>query len=192
MHSRSRRASKFRVVDLYGEQIVDFVAWVQNTNLTQKLSMAYSRYHLNGVQPIVGECLWTNKDEKIFRVVDDTCKTHDMTFMCCNPGLYEKEDRKDHRSCASNIAEVMKDHGLGSWIEVPDPFNIFQNTPNYSLKALGNSRPGDYIQFEALLDCVCAVSSCPYGMFQLLQLVDALTDRLSSKLIVHWICLDAL
>ena len=167
-----KKGEQFRVVDLYGEQIVDFAAWVQNTNLTQKLSMAYSRYHLNGVQPAVGECLWTNRDEEIFRVVDDTHKVHDMTFMCCNPGLYRKKGLKDHRACATNIYEVMRPYGMGSWIEVPDPFNIFQNTPNYSLKALGSSKPGDYIQFEALLDCVCAVSSCPYGINSPLSLLE--------------------
>lgn len=159
------KGEQFRFVDLYGEQVVDFCAWVQSTNLTEKLSMAYSRYHLNGVQPAVRECLWTNQDREIFRVVDDTVKVHDMTFMCCNPGLYEKRGVKDHRACATNIAEAMMPDGLGSWLDVPDPFNIFQNTPNYSLKPLGNSKAGDYIQFEALQDCICAVSCCPYGQY---------------------------
>jgi hypothetical protein len=158
-----KKGEQFRIVDLYGEQVVDFLAWVQNTNLTEKVSMAYTRYHLNGVQPAVGECLWSNGDRELLRVVDDTAKVHDMTFMCCNPGLYEKKGVQDHRACATNIAEVMQPHGLGSWLDVPDPFNIFQNTPNYTLKRLGTSKPGDYIQFEALVDLICAVSCCPYG-----------------------------
>ena len=158
-----KKGEQFRVVDLYGEQVVDFLCWVDNTNLTEKVSMAYSRYHLSGVQPAVGECLWSNGDREVLRVVDDTAKVHDMTFMCCNPGFYEKKGVKHHRACATNVAEVMREHGLSSWIEVPDPFNLFQNTPNYTLKALGTSKAGDYIQFEALLDCICAVSSCPYG-----------------------------
>jgi hypothetical protein len=157
------KGEQFRIVDLYGEQVVDFLAWVDNTNLTEKVSMAYSRYHLGGVQPAIGECLWSNSDREVLKVVEDTAKVHDMTFMCCNPGLYEKKGVKDHRACATNISEAMREHGLGSWLDVPDPFNIFQNTPNYTLKPLGNSKAGDYIQFEALLDCICAVSCCPYG-----------------------------
>ncbi|KAK5175676.1 uncharacterized protein LTR77_000815 [Saxophila tyrrhenica] len=157
-----KKGEQFRVVDLYGEQIVDFAAWVANTNLIQKLSMSYSRYHLSGVQPAVGECLWDNTDEPILRVVEDTVKVHDMTFMSCNPEFYQKMGAKHHRSCATNIAEKMQFYGMGSYLEVTDPFNIFQNTPNYSLKPLGTSKPGDYIQFEALKDCVCAASCCPY------------------------------
>ncbi|KAK3697311.1 hypothetical protein LTR37_017544 [Vermiconidia calcicola] len=158
-----KKGKHFRIVDLYGEQVVDFAAWVSRTNLIQKLSMSYSRYHLSGVQPAVGECLWTNTDEPMLRVVDDTVKVHDMTFMSCNPEFYQKKGApKHHRSCATNIAEVMKDYGMGSYLEVTDPFNIFQNTPNYSLKPLGSSKPGDYIEFEALMDCVCAASCCPY------------------------------
>jgi uncharacterized protein len=57
----------------------------------------------------------------------------------------------------------MRPYGMGSYLECTDPFNIFQNTPNYTLKALGCSKPGDYIQFEALMDCICAASCCPFG-----------------------------
>ena len=67
-----KKGERFRVVDLYGEQVVDFAAWVQGTDLVEKLSMAYTRYHLDGVTPAVGECLWTNKDEAILKIVEDT------------------------------------------------------------------------------------------------------------------------
>jgi uncharacterized protein len=69
-----KKGEQFRVVDLYGEQVVDFAAWVAGTNLIQKLSMSYSRYHLNGVVPMVGECLYTNTDDPIFKVTEDTVK----------------------------------------------------------------------------------------------------------------------
>lgn len=156
----------FRVVDLHGLQVVDFAAWAL-PDLKEKLSMAYSRFHLKGTTPMVGECLMTNKDEAILRIVEDTVKVHDMTFMSCFPEMYERLGRKGHRSCATNIAQVMKPYGMKSHLEVTDPFNIFQNTPNYTIKALNTSRPGDYIQFEALKDTVCAVSCCPYDLVSL-------------------------
>lgn len=177
-----KKGEHFRIVDLYGEQVIDFAAWVSGTNLVEKLSMAYTRYHLSGVQPAIGEFLWTNRDEPMLKVVEDTVKVHDMTFMSCFPELYEKKGIKGHRSCAGNIAEVMEEFGMGSYLQVTDPFNIcalnrvvgllmcsltlgsVQNTPNYSLKPLGNSKPGDYIEFEALKDCICAASCCPYDL----------------------------
>jgi uncharacterized protein len=161
---------KFKVVDVYGQQVVDFMAWPlpdgvnSKPNLHHKVSMSYTRYHLSGATPMVGECLWTNRDEPLLKITVDTCKVHDMTFMSCFPELYEKKGLTNHRSCASNIAEVMAPWGMRGYQEIADPFNIFQNTPNYSLKALNPSRPGDYIEFEALQDCVCAVSCCPYDL----------------------------
>ncbi|KIW33265.1 uncharacterized protein PV07_00132 [Cladophialophora immunda] len=158
------KGEHFRVVDGYGEQVTDLVAWVKGTNFVEKLSMAYTRCRLIGVPPEKGEYLWTNKDEPIFQVVDDTVRVHDMTFPSCFPELYEKAGRPNHRSCAGNIAEVMKPYGMGSYLEVPEPFNIFMNTPNYTLKRLNPSKPGDYIEFKAEKDAIIAVSSCPYDM----------------------------
>lgn len=48
--------------------------------------------------------------------------------------------------------------------EVKDPFNVFQNTPNYSLKPLNTSKAGDWCQFEVLIDCVVGWSCCPYDL----------------------------
>lgn len=89
--------------------------------------MAYTRFHLGGTTPTVGECLITNKDEPILRIVEDTVRVHDMTFISCFPEMYEKLGRKGHRSCATNIAEVMKPYGMKSHLEVTDPFNILRS-----------------------------------------------------------------
>jgi uncharacterized protein len=162
-----KKGDHFRIVDVHGQQVVDFAAWVL-PDMKEKLSMAYTRFRLSGATPMVDECLMTNKDEPIFRLVEDTVKVHDMTFMSCFPEMYEKLGRKGHRSCATNIAEVMKPYGVKSHLEVTDPFNIFQNTPYYTLKGLNSSRPGDYIRFEALKDAVCAASCCPFDIVRLL------------------------
>lgn len=170
--------SRFRVVDLHGEQVVDFMAWTRSSttspitgqtshtaNLNEKVSMAYTRYHLSGAPPQVGEGLWTNSDKQLLTVTADTCRVHDMTFMSCCPEFYERYGRFGHRSCATNISEVMAAWGMKSHLEIADPFNIFQNTPNYTIKGNMNpSRKGDYIEFEASEDCVCAVSSCPFDI----------------------------
>ena len=93
---------------------------------------------------------------------DWSVKVHEMTLMLCFPEIYEKLGLKGHRSCAANFAQVMEPYGMKSHLEVTDAFNIFQNTPNYTFKALNSSRPGDYLQFEALKGTICAVSCCPY------------------------------
>jgi uncharacterized protein YcgI (DUF1989 family) len=159
-----KAGERFRVVDIHGQQVVDFMAWCPPYKQSKEyLSMAYTRHAIGGsAPPQVGECLYTNRDEPIFRLIADTVKTHDMLYMACNPGFYKRLGQEGHRSCATNIAEAMERFGMESYLEVTDPFNIFQNTPYYTLKALNCSRAGDYVEFEALKDAVCAVSSCPY------------------------------
>ncbi|TKA49928.1 hypothetical protein B0A55_13568 [Friedmanniomyces simplex] len=154
----------FRIVDVYGEQVTDFAGWVKDTKLVEKLSMAHTRLRLLGVPPVVGEYLFSNRDEPIFQIVDDSCRVHDMTFPSCFPEVYEREGHPNHRSCAGNIAEVMQPFGMRNHLEVIDPFNIFMNTPNYTLKRLNPSRPGDFMEFKAMKDVIVAVSSCPYDM----------------------------
>jgi uncharacterized protein YcgI (DUF1989 family) len=175
-HGRAFAVSKdtqFRIVDLHGEQVVDFMAWVAPDCTTrsslpslplEKMSMAYTRYHLRGVTPAINEALYSNADRPLLRITDDTVKVHNMTYMTCFPKMYEEQGLRGHRSCAQNIFEVMQEYGMRDILEVSDPFNCFQNTPNYSLKAMGSSKPGDFIEFEALTDLICAVSCCPYDV----------------------------
>ncbi|KAF1842274.1 uncharacterized protein K460DRAFT_388974 [Cucurbitaria berberidis CBS 394.84] len=171
-----KRGTRFRIVDLHGEQVVDFMAWVSTPRASnsrpeakplptfEKMSTAYTRYHLRGVTPTIGEALYSNADRALLRITADTVKVHDMTFMACFPALYEKKGMHGHRSCAQNVFEVMKEYGMRDILEVSEPFNCFQNTPNYSLKAMGSSKPGDFVEFEALEELVCAVSCCPYDI----------------------------
>jgi len=161
-----KAGSHFRIVDVHGQQVVDFMAWTLPYNPTtnpEHFSASYTRYALQGsAPPQVGQCLYTNRDRPMFTLTADTVKTHDLLFMACNPGFYARQHKPGHRSCATNFAEAMRPWGMQSWLEVVDPFNVFQNTPYYALKALNCSRAGDYIELRAEMDVVAAVSSCPY------------------------------
>ncbi|KAF2421199.1 hypothetical protein EJ08DRAFT_665233 [Tothia fuscella] len=165
-----KKGTKFRIIDTHGKQIVDLTAWVLNKdnrtiNKHHHFSADHTRWALQGATPAIGESLLTNTAKPLLKITDDTVKVHDMTFACCYPELYAKEGYEKHRSCSGNIAEAMRQWGIASHLEVTSPFNVFQNTPFYSLKGgLLSSRPGDYIEFEVMLDCVVAVSSCPYDL----------------------------
>ncbi|EON95609.1 putative aminomethyltransferase protein [Phaeoacremonium minimum UCRPA7] len=157
-----KKGERFRIVDIHGLQIVDFMAWVHEPGLKEHVRMSYTRFRYMGVSPDIGEFLVTNLDAPALKIMADTCKVHDMTFMSCFPEIYAERDKPGHRSCTMNITEAMTPYGITSRLELPDPFNIFQNSPNYTLKPLGCSRPGDYIEFEALKDMVCGLSCCPW------------------------------
>jgi len=185
------KGQRFRITDLQGRQIVDFLAWKQlppaaassdsNTSSSNgiaptladpqiRFSAGNTRWHLTGATPALNEHLYTNTGAAMFVITADTVRIHDMTFPCCYPELYAREGFKGHRACASNISEAMT--LAGYWggrpmdhRDVPDPFNVFQNTPFYKLNGdLMSSVAGDYIEMVALMDVVCAVSSCPYDL----------------------------
>jgi uncharacterized protein len=161
---------------------------VHELRRAEHFSASYTRYYVGGsATPIAGEHLYSNHGGKLFEVVEDQVKCNDLLFMACNPSFYDGLGLKGHRSCATNIAEAMNiwlGNGEGNseinekgkrrdesevarerfqWHDVHDPFNIFQNTPYYTLKALENSRKGDFIELKALQRCVVALSSCPYA-----------------------------
>ena len=60
----------------------------------------------------------------------------------------------------------MRPWGMSNYLQAAsvDPFNVFQNTPDMTLKDLGCSRAGDFVEFEVLKDAVVGVSSCPYDV----------------------------
>ena len=62
------------------------------------------------------------------------------------------------------MLEAFAPYGMKYLTETRDPFNVFQNTPAYSLKPINTSRAGDYVQFEVLLDCVIGWSCCPFDI----------------------------
>lgn len=62
------------------------------------------------------------------------------------------------------MLEAFAPWGMKYLTETRDPFNVFQNTPAYSLKPINTSRAGDYCQFEVLVDCVVGWSCCPYDL----------------------------
>lgn len=53
---------------------------------------------------------------------------------------------------------------MNSLTEVRDPFNVFQNTPDYTLKPLNTSKKGDWCEFRVERDCVVGLSCCPFDL----------------------------
>lgn len=164
-----------RIIDSHGAQVVDFMAWVvPYSPLTscEHFSASYTRWGINSLAPpAVGQYLLTNRARKMFEITDDTVKVHDMSYMACNPATNILVGMPDARSCASNMAEAMNgylrdrgDETRMEWHQVHDPFNIFQNTPYYSMRGWMNpSKPGDYIQLKAQMNVIVSLSSCPYA-----------------------------
>ena len=152
------------VVDLEGQQAGDFVAFSRD-NLEEHLSGVHTRAHLKSLYFRIGDTLIGNAWRPMLEVVDDSVGIHDYTVPACDPTRYAVDfGVDDHRNCLENLHE-----GLRPWnidiLRVPEPFNLFQNSPVVENGRTGvtdpRNRAGDRIVFRALTDLMCALSPCP-------------------------------
>lgn len=156
------------VTDLYGEQVVDFMAFCE-PDYKEYLSMSRCRLGLRRIHFTTGDTLVTNFNNPMIEIKEDTFGIHDSTYAACDSAEYVRYgERADHRSCQQNFVENLGPHGIEEW-RIPDPWNLFQNTPDMAAiasgeqgKSLKHSKPGDYIKLKFLKDALVAVSACPF------------------------------
>lgn len=158
------RGQKITVTDVAGKQVADFIAFRQG-DLTEFLSPTHTRSILGRLALKVGDNLYTNLRNPLFRVVEDTVGQHDMIFAACDKRRYLLDyGMENHPNCRDNFMEALGGYGLESW-RIPDPINIFQNSPllpdGTFAMAEPLSEPGDRIVLEVLQDAVVAISACP-------------------------------
>ena len=73
-----------------------------------------------------------------------------------------------HDSCGDNLAASLRALGLEPPRFTPQPFNLWMNNPIGANGSIGYlppvTKPGDYIVLKAEMDCVVAMSACPYDL----------------------------
>ncbi|WP_148254404.1 urea carboxylase-associated family protein [Aidingimonas lacisalsi] len=102
-----------------------------------------------------------------YGVDEDGGRVHDLLGTRCDPyvnKLLTGEDFDHH--CHSNLVRAVAPFGLTEF-DVHDVLNVFQCTglnedDQYFMKACP-ARKGDYIEFFAEIDLLCALSCCPGG-----------------------------
>ena len=92
----------------------------------------------------------------------------DFIIAPCAPIRYAEFGVPEHRSCVGNLNEALAAIGHDAPV-YPLAVNFFTTTTvedgfMFSTPAAPVGKPGGYVVLEALMDLVCAVSSCPYDM----------------------------
>lgn len=167
---------RVRVVDVEGGQVGDLFAFAAD-DPRERLSAAHTRSVTSRLFPAVGESFVTGRRRPILTLVaDDSPGTHDMLIAACDPERYAALGAPEHPSCAQNLARALARLGIDPGA-TPQPVNLFMRVPVDESGRLSwlpaESRAGDSITFEAAMDCVVAVSSCPQ------DLVDISVGRLT-------------
>lgn len=159
---------RFRVVDLEGSQVVDLFAFVAQ-DVREFASAEHTRVELRRMFPEIGQAFVTNQRRPILAYVADASPGfHDLLCAACDPARYRILGAQGwHASCRQNLEEAMA--GLGHEpVAIPQPINLFMRTPPMPDGTIAflpaESRRGDHVELEALLDVIVVASSCPQDM----------------------------
>ena len=160
-----RRGQAIRIINTHGAQVVDTWAFVAHA-LVEFMSMEHTRATLLKLRPQAGDRLVTNKRRAILTLEEDTSSgVHDTLIAACDNERYGLLGCTEyHDNCTDNLHAAMSEIGLRA-PETPSPLNLFMNIPWTGAGGLSfeapATRPGDYVQLRAEIDCVVAMSACP-------------------------------
>ena len=166
-----------RIVATQGPQVVDFNAW--NLHDTSERFWASRTRQLVGAHVNPYDQLWSNLpylrpiitvlDESIHYGIDvDGAGCHDLLGTRCDPYVHKLLTGEELDTCChSNLLNAVREFGLQE-ADIHDVINIFQvtgltpGTEQYFVKPCP-AKKGDYFEFYAEIDLLCALSACPHG-----------------------------
>ncbi|QQK09144.1 urea carboxylase-associated family protein [Miniphocaeibacter halophilus] len=152
------------IVDLFGEQVVDFFAFNQES-AEEYLSAGVTIDCNESLKVSVGDVIYTNHYNKMFTIIEDDVKEHDLLHPCCRPEMYDffYGNEKDHSNCLENINNYLIELFSIKKEEIR-PFNIFMYTKILSDGSISVekplSKPGEKIILRAEMDVQLAVAAC--------------------------------
>lgn len=167
----------FRIVAIAGPQVGDLNLW--NAHNPRERMWAARTRQLQRAHVSTFDRLWSNlpylrplatitADSLAGYGVDEQGgRVHDLLGSRCDPYVNQmlSGEAFDYH-CHSNLVRAVLPHGLTEF-DVHDVLNVFQCTglnddDQYFMKACP-AQKGDYLEFFAEIDLLCAMSACPGG-----------------------------
>jgi uncharacterized protein YcgI (DUF1989 family) len=158
-----------------GPQVADFNCWSLH-NPRERFWAARTK-QLHRAHVTTGDRLWSTlpylrpmltitNDTVRYGIDADGGRCHDLLGTRCDPYVHKLLTGQDFDvTCHSNLTRAVLPWGLGER-DVHDVLNIFQVTgltdDRYFMKA-SPARKGDFFEFLAEIDLLCAISTCPGG-----------------------------
>jgi len=167
----------FRIVTLEGPQVADLNIW--NRHNPRERFWASRTRQLQAAHVTVFDRLWSNlpflrplatitaDSLSDYGIDGDGARVHDLLGTRCDPYVNRMLTGEDfHFHCHSNLVRAVAPWGLTEF-DVHDVLNVFQATglndsDQYFMKACP-AKPGDFLEFFAEIDLLCALSTCPGG-----------------------------
>ena len=165
-----------RIVVVEGAQVADFNAW--NLNNPRERFWAARTKQLHRAHVTTFDRLWSclpylrpmltiTGDTVNYPLDEDGAGCHDLLGTRCDPYVHKMLNGEDFDYCChSNLVRAITPYHLNE-SDVHDVLNIFQVTgltqdDRYFVKP-SPAKQGDYFEFFAEIDLLCAISTCPHG-----------------------------
>lgn len=166
-----------RIVTIDGPQVADLNIWNRH-NPRERLWASRTR-QLQQAHVSTFDRLWSTLPylRPLVTITHDTLaeygvdehggRVHDLLGTRCDPYVNRMLTGEDfHHHCHSNLTRAVAPYGLTEF-DVHDVLNVFQVTglnaeDKYFMKACP-AQKGDFLEFFAEIDLLCALSTCPGG-----------------------------
>lgn len=186
---------RIRIVDNLGKQVVDMAVFSLE-NPREKLSTSYSRSRFDPATKgrfhprdrlTTGDYLMSTLNREMMRIVADTAEVkgmHDVHGRMCNRRLFSVLGKGERDGCHEIIAGAVEKYGLRAE-DIPDTMDLFMNyhhdcaAGHWTIED-GVSRPGDYVELEALMPSIVALSNCPFFDGQDIQVLRLAAQRVGT------------
>ena len=148
------------VIDVDGGQVVDFFAEIKDS-ADEFLSTGVTIDCNESLGLSVGDTIYTNKYNPMFKVISDDVGEHDLIHPCCRPEMFEffYHNGEGHSNCFDNINGV-----LAKRYPIITPINLFMYTKIESNGRIAvlppKSKAGDKVVLRAETDVCLGVAAC--------------------------------
>ena len=161
--------SRFRIVDLHGNQAVDTLFYSAQDK-RERYSMMDTIRAQGNVYLSAGSVLMSNDNQAMLSIVADTCGRHDTLGGACatesNTVRYALE-KKCMLACRDSWLLALAQHeqlGMNKR-DIAHNINFFMNVPVTAEGGLrfadGISDAGKYVELQAHMDILVLISNCP-------------------------------
>ena len=163
------RGAHLKCINTHGTQVIDMWAF-DSADEEDRMSMHHTHSCVQRLVPLVGESFYTYSRRPILTIVEDHSPgLHDSTYPACDKYRYQRDGVRDyHRSCGDNLVEALAELGVAAPRFTPQPFNLWMNCPVREDGTIDFLPPltkaGDYMILRAEMDCIVAMSACPYDL----------------------------
>ncbi|GAB4064135.1 DUF1989 domain-containing protein [Ancylobacter sonchi] len=163
--SRVVRAGEIlRIIDLEGQQAVDFLCYNAADPGDRYSSMNTIKVQGNSYVG-KGTVLYSDAGVALFTVTEDTLGRHDTVYGCCSiPNNFLRYGVKTTESCYSNFLSELATHGMDRSAIVSN-VNFFMQVPIRDDGSAGVaadvSPPGGFVDLRAEVDVLAVISNCP-------------------------------